>query len=88
MIPTDQGLVHRKYSYEPLHRLAEGSYAFCGDPYVDYDEKAIQEYGREDLVSLSFYPPAKFDLSEYLIDESEYSDLDQEDIRGLILMKL
>lgn len=72
-----------KYEYDILHPLADGGYAFCGDPYWDYTEISIEENGREELIPLKFRPRIKYVLADHLYDESdiEESGWEEEDIR-------
>jgi len=74
-------LFHRKYMFDPLHRLENGDYAFCGDPYWQYEESLIEEFGREDLIPLQFFPKIKVDLSDYLLDPKHYHEEEPEYIR-------
>jgi len=78
---TKYGLIHHKYSYDPVYPTKSGSYAFCGDPYTDYKVSEIEELGRSDLTPFKFSPPVKFKLSNYLISKHDYVDEKQIYIR-------
>lgn len=77
----ETGLYHHKYAYDPLSPTREGEFAFCGDPYADYDLSQIEENGRADLTPFDFEPPIRRKISDWLYEPEDYADLSQEVIR-------
>ncbi|MEM9234334.1 MAG: hypothetical protein AAGA69_08875 [Pseudomonadota bacterium] len=74
-------LVHHKYQYDLLSPLKSGGFAYCGDPYAEYETSQIDELGRSDLRPFDFYPPITRRISEFLPTDEDLAELDQEDIR-------
>ena len=77
----ENGYVHHKYSYDVLNPTKGGNYAYCGDPYAEYEVAQIEENGRVDLIPFNFSPPVKFKLSKYLMTEEDTEGMKQEHIR-------
>lgn len=75
-------LVHHKYQYDILSPLKGQGFAFCGDPYAEYEEHQIEDFGREALTRYSFSPPIRIELADFHPSEEDEQDAElQEYVR-------
>lgn len=81
LFQAGNGYFHHKYSYDTLNPVKGEGFAFCGDPYADYEPKEIDEHGREDLEAFDFSPSIQFKLSDYLSKDEDREHMDQDEIR-------
>ncbi len=80
----DGKLYHRKYQFDPLFTLKDGRLAFCGDPYVDYEEDQLEEYGRDPLNALQFQPAVKARMEQVLRFVKDYRSNEMEQFQEQI----
>ena len=78
---TEDGYVHHKYAYDILNPTKSKKYAFCGDPYADYDAAAIEKHGRIDLEAFEFSPSVKVKLQNHFLNEEDMKGMSQTNIR-------
>jgi len=81
LVEENGRLYHYKYQWAPVHKTKDGRYAYCGDPYFDFDDDDRINVKRQPLQNIAFDPPVSIRVADSLIPKWEWKEYSEEEIR-------
>jgi len=69
----DEGALHQTaHNYDDVYPSKDGSYAYCGNPYLSLDDEDVID--QRPLLDIKFSPPVIKKISDHLPDERDYGE--------------